>query len=226
MAPRILLVDGEGDIHHHLDPSLHTEYTIAVVRTGAEALAELSHRTVDLVILDVSLPDMPGNEVCRRIRGQATTREVPLILISKRNTEIDRVVGLELGADDFVVKPFSARELALRIAAILRRSTPPAAQDTALRIGEVEIDVDAHRVRVNGADVGLTLIEFRLLHDLVTRRGRVQSRDALLERIWGHAEPTRTIDTHVKRLRTKLGPARDLIETIRGLGYRVRAEDE
>jgi two-component system phosphate regulon response regulator PhoB len=163
--------------------------------------------------------------VCRRLRKDASTESIPIMMITARGEEIDRVVGFELGADDYITKPFSPREMVLRVQAVLRRARPKGQpKSERLKIGELEIDVPRHKVTVEGDEIGLTALEFKLLLDLASRRGRVQSRDALLERVWGYAPgiETRTVDTHVKRLREKLAVARDYIETVRGVGYRMR----
>jgi two-component system phosphate regulon response regulator PhoB len=227
---RILIVDDEADIVELLEYNLRQAgYTVVTARNATSALAEVRRQRPDLVLLDLNLPDFPGTEVCRRLRRDDATASIPIVMLTARGEEIDRVVGFELGADDYVVKPFSPRELVLRIAAVLRRvgsSEAPMAPAERIVIGCLEIDVGQHRVRVAGQEVPLTTLEFKLLCDLAQRRGRVAHRDDLLERVWGYAPgiETRTVDTHVKRLRDKLGAARDYIETVRGVGYRLRAE--
>ncbi len=226
MSERILIVDDEPDIVELLEYNLRQQgYTVATARDGASALAEVRRHRPDLILLDLMLPDVAGTEVCRRIRKDETTDNVPIMMITARGEEIDRVVGFELGADDYVTKPFSPRELVLRVQAVLRRAKPQGGEKSEhVTIGKLELDVPRHRVLVEGEEIGLTALEFKLLLDLASRRGRVQSRDALLERVWGYAPgiETRTVDTHVKRLREKLGAARDYIETVRGVGYRMR----
>lgn len=228
MTEHILIVDDEADIVELLDYNLRQAgYTVVNARDGASALAAVRRQRPDLIVLDLMLPDIPGTEVCRRLRKEADTEAIPILMLTARAGEIDRVVGFEIGADDYVVKPFSPREIVLRIQALLRRARPRVEGVVdRVRIGLLEIDVPRHRVTVSGAEVPLTALEFKLLLDLVSRRGRVQSRDDLLERVWGYAPgiETRTVDTHVKRLREKLGDARDCIETVRGVGYRVRDE--
>lgn len=227
---RILLVDDEPDIVALLEYNLRQAgYVVVSARDGTAALAEIRRQPPDLILLDLNLPDIPGTEVCRRLRRDAATSAIPIMMITARGEEIDRVVGFELGADDYVVKPFSPRELVLRVGAVLRRtSVPPAAALPSERIavGPLLIDVPRHRVLVEGEEVTVTALEFKLLLDLASRRGRVQSREDLLERVWGYAPgiETRTVDTHIKRLREKLGSARDVIETVRGVGYRLRAD--
>jgi two-component system phosphate regulon response regulator PhoB len=181
----------------------------------------------DLVLLDLMLPDISGLEVCRALKGTERTREVPVVMVTARGEEIDRVVGFELGADDYVVKPFSIRELLLRLRAVLRRGAlppeDPSAVPAQVHFGGLTIDAGAHRIWVDGAEVALTPLEFKLLCTLYDRRNRVQSRGVLLDDVWGASQEnmTRTIDTHVKRLREKLGAVVGAyIETVRGVGYR------
>lgn len=228
MAERILVVDDEPDIVELLEYNLRDAgYTVVSARDGASALAEVKRHKPDLVVLDVMLPDISGTEICKRLRRDPLTAHVPILMVTAKGQEIDRVVGFELGADDYVVKPFSPREIVLRVGAVLRRaSTPPPAIGASERMvfDFLVIDVPRHQVLVRNLDAQLTALEFKLLLDLVSRKGRVQSRDALLERVWGYAPgiETRTVDTHVKRLREKLGDAADFVETVRGVGYRFR----
>lgn len=228
MTEHILIVDDEADIVELLDYNLRQAgYTVVSARDGASALAAVRRQRPDLIVLDLMLPDIPGTEVCRRLRKEPETETIPIMMLTARGEEIDRVVGFEVGADDYVTKPFSPREIVLRVQALLRRARPRTEDELErVRVGPMEIDVPRHRVTVSGQEVALTALEFKLLLDLVSRRGRVQSRDDLLERVWGYAPgvETRTVDTHVKRLREKLGPARDVIETVRGVGYRVKDE--
>jgi len=231
MKARILVVEDEADLAELVAYNLQQEgYSVAVARDGAGALSELRRQRPDLVVLDVMLPDISGTEVCRRIRRDAATERLPVVMLTAKGEEVDRIVGFEVGADDYIPKPFSPRELVLRVAAVLRRAAPPvdAVDAEAIEVGALLIDVPRHRVRVSEEDVPLTALEFKLLLDLASRRGRVQTRDALLERVWGYAPgiETRTVDTHVKRLREKLGAASDYIETVRGVGYRMREEAE
>ena len=174
------------------------------------------------------LPDLSGTEICRRLRDQERTRDIPVIMCTAKGEEIDRVVGFEVGADDYVVKPFSVRELVLRIRALLRRANRIEGEPSLIRFGRLKIDRDAHRAWVDDAEIGLTALEFRLLHAFVSRRGRVQTRDALLSDVWGIEADvtTRTVDTHVKRLREKLGDAGMYIETLRGVGYRFKDQPD
>ncbi len=226
MGSRILVVEDEADLADLVAFNLRGEgHEVTVALDGNTALAEIQRGRPDLVVLDVMLPDISGIEVCRRLRRQRETVRLPVIMLTAKTDEVDRVVGFEVGADDYVTKPFSPRELVLRVEAILRRTIPNADVEGphVITRGAVLIDVPAHRVEVLGEEVLLTALEFRLLLDLATRAGRVQSRDALLERVWGYAPnvETRTVDTHVKRLREKLGAGAKQIETVRGVGYRA-----
>ncbi len=226
MGSRILVVEDEVDLADLVAFNLRGEgHEVTVALDGNTALAEIQRGRPDLVVLDVMLPDISGIEVCRRLRRQRETVRLPVIMLTAKTDEVDRVVGFEVGADDYVTKPFSPRELVLRVEAILRRTIPNADVEgpQVITLGAVLIDVPAHRVEVLGEEVLLTALEFRLLLDLATRAGRVQSRDALLERVWGYAPnvETRTVDTHVKRLREKLGAGAKQIETVRGVGYRA-----
>ncbi len=226
----ILVVEDEEDIRNLVLRQLEREGWVARgAANGADAL-EIARRTPpSLVILDLMLPGLSGTEVCRRLRAEPETREVPIIILSARGEEIDRVVGFEVGADDYVTKPFSPRELVLRVRAVLRRA--PAVPDVgvdepALRVGLLRIDESAHRVFVCDDDVSLTATEFKLLLTLARRSGRVQSRGQLLQEVWELPPDlnTRTVDTHMKRLREKLGAASGHIETVRGVGYRFSRE--
>jgi two-component system phosphate regulon response regulator PhoB len=178
----------------------------------------------DLVILDLMLPGMDGKEVCRRIRQGESTRAIPVIMLTARAEEMDRVIGFEIGADDYVTKPFSPKELVLRVQAVLRRAREPSAPGGALRFPGILIDPERHCVEVEGEEVDLTATEFRLLHHLAANAGKLQNRESLLDRVWGYTYEgyARTVDTHVRRLRRKMGSAKDRIETLRGLGYRFR----
>jgi two-component system phosphate regulon response regulator PhoB len=228
MGSRILVVEDEADLAELIAFNLRQAgHAVQVVHGGAAGLAEIRRQRPDLVLLDLMLPDISGLEVCRRLRREKETVHLPVLMLTAKGEELDRVVGFEVGADDYVVKPFSPRELMLRVEAILRRAQLVAVGDSerqSITVGHMSIDVPAHRVSVAGEEIPLTALEFRLLMDLATRMGRVQSRDALLERVWGYAPgiETRTVDTHVKRLREKLGAASQYIETVRGVGYRLR----
>ncbi len=223
--PRILVVEDEKDLQEVLGYNLRQAgHTVTIVGTGKEALATITERLPDLVLLDLMLPDVSGIEICRRLKSEAATRDLPIVMVTAKGDEVDRVVGFELGADDYVVKPYGLRELLLRIDAVLRRLTPAAAAGSrgALVFGRLRVDRDAHRVWVDDEEITLTALELRLLSTLLERRGRVQSRPALLDDVWGMTGEvtTRTVDTRVKRLREKLGSAGPYIETVRGVGYR------
>ncbi len=218
-------MDDERDLLSLLDFNLRAAGFETLLASSAEqALAQLRRRVPDLVVLDLMLPDLPGTEVCRQIKADPRTRRVPVVMLTAKGEEVDRVVGFELGADDYVTKPFSVRELVLRLRAVLRRAgsarTPEQPRD---RVGPIRVDGEAHRAFVDGVEVQLTPIEFRLLVTFMARLGRVQSREQLLEDVWEMSPEveTRTVDTHVKRLREKLGSGRELLETVRGIGYRL-----
>jgi two-component system phosphate regulon response regulator PhoB len=222
----ILIVEDEADLAATLEYNLQREgHRTRVAHDGRTALAELAQDPPpDAVLLDLMLPDLPGTEVCKRMREQERTREVPVLMLTARSAEIDRVVGFEVGADDYVVKPFSVRELMLRLRALLRRTERPAAAADMVVFDRLRVDRESHRVWVDERELQLTALEFRLLFAFISRRGRVQTRDALLSDVWGIEADvtTRTVDTHVKRLREKLGDAGRYIETLRGVGYRFR----
>jgi two-component system phosphate regulon response regulator PhoB len=220
---QILVVEDERDILKVLEFSLkQAGFDPVVALDGEQARARVRQKVPDLVLLDLMLPDISGTELCKELKTSPRTRNVPVLILTARGEEIDRVLGFELGADDFVTKPFSVRELMLRIKAILRRHTP---EDGEIRerVGPIRVDPAAHRAYVADQEVLLTALELKLLILLMARAGRVQSREQLLDDVWGLSPETqtRTVDTHVKRLREKLGPARDLLETVRGAGYRL-----
>ena len=221
----VLLVDDERDLLSLLDFNLRgAGFETILATTGEQALSQLRRRVPDLVVLDLMLPDISGTELCSRIKSDPRTKHVPVVMLTAKGDEIDRVVGFEVGADDYVTKPFSVRELVLRVRAVLRRSRPGRASErTPEAVGPIRVDVDSHRAFADGAEIQLTPLEFKLLTTLMARLGRVQSREQLLEDVWGMSSEleTRTVDTHVKRLREKLGSGRDLLETVRGIGYRL-----
>ncbi|HKC13806.1 MAG TPA: response regulator transcription factor [Vicinamibacteria bacterium] len=220
--PRVLLIEDDGDIAEAIGYQLEkVGLRVKVARTGEEGL-EGARRGVDLVLLDLNLPGMDGLEVCRMIRRQTTTAHVPIIIVSARAEEVDRVLGLEMGADDYVVKPFSLKELAARCRVALRRASGGGEPPQGYRDENFEVEFDAYVLRYRGQEIRLTRKEFELFRSLLERPGRVLTRERLLERVWGYESDveTRSIDAHIRRLRLKLGPARNHIETVVGLGYR------
>ncbi len=232
---RVLVVEDEADIAALVAYQLtKAGYRVETVATGAAALDAVDRQIPDLIVLDRMLPEMSGDEVLQSLRADAVTQRVPILVLTAKRQQQDKITGLELGADDYLTKPFSPRELVLRVDAILRRAQgDPAAvpgSGRTLRAGPVRIDVDAHVVTLDGAEIPLTPTEFRLLRVLVERRGRTQSRGQLLAEAWSvdarrvSRIHTRTVDMHVRRLRAKLGAAGDWIETVRGFGYRFRRD--
>jgi two-component system, OmpR family, phosphate regulon response regulator PhoB len=225
---RVLVIEDEPDLAAVLEYNLRQAgLEPRVAHTGRDGLAQVDREPPDLVMLDLMLPDMSGNEVCRELKARAKTRDIPVLMLTAKGEEIDRVVGFELGAEDYVTKPFSVRELMLRVQALLRRTrtAPLAARaepSEMLSFGRLRVDRSAPRVWVDDAEVELTALELKLLLTLFDRKNRVQSRAVLLDDVWGIRADvtTRTVDTHVKRLREKLGVAGDYIETVRGVGYR------
>jgi len=222
----ILVVDDEEDIRNLVAINLRREgFRVITAETGEQALELAREKAPALVLLDLMLPDIQGTEVCRKLRQDPKLRKLPIIMLTAMDQETDRVVGFEVGADDYVTKPFSVRELVLRVRAILRRVPRPEDErepNEVLNTGAVRIDVSAHRVWVEDEELALTSTEFKLLVTLVRRAGRVQSRGRLLQDVWDMPPDlnTRTVDTHVKRLREKLRGAAEMVETVRGVGYR------
>ena len=202
---------------------------VAVSGTLQEA-KKLLEPSLSLLVLDLMLPDGSGLDLCREIKKNSLLSNIPIIILTAKDDEVDRVVGFELGADDYVTKPFSVRELILRVKAVLKRGeiNKPELVEVERQFGDLSIDVDSHEVHVNSELVVLTALEFKLLKQLVDRRGRVQSRDQLLSDVWGYSSEvtTRTVDTHIKRLREKLGPMGKYVQTIRGIGYKFSRTPE
>ena len=228
MVAEVLVVEDEADIRRLI--RLHLErdgFRCRTAGSGTEALRELAAVVPDLVVLDLMLPELDGLELCRRIRGDPRSAAVPIIMLTARADEVDRVVGLELGADDYMAKPFSPKELVARVRAVLRRSQQREAPRI-LHAGGITLDPLRHRVQVDGRPVALTPKEFDLLQALLDAAGRVLSREYLLNRIWGYARAdeieSRTVDVHIRRLRVKLGAAGGRIATLKGVGYRLEAE--
>lgn len=223
-SSRILIVEDETDLAELIAFHLRQEgYQAEIAGNGRLGLEKALADPPDLVILDLMLPEMLGSEVCRNLRKDPRTAALPVLMLTAKGEEIDRVVGFEVGADDYVVKPFSLRELLLRIKSLLRRSQPLTDNGGILQFGPLSIDPQRHEVRVDNEVVVLTAIEYRLLTTLAERRGRLQSRDQLLTDVWGYnyIGDTRTVDTHVTRLRSKLGSGGELIRTVRGFGYKL-----
>lgn len=222
---RVLIIEDDKDILNlvawHLKAA---DYEVLKAEDGVSGLETALREKPDLVVLDLMLPGMDGLDVCKTLKRNKETGAMPIIMLTARGEEADRIVGLELGADDYVVKPFSPRELVLRVQAVMRRAAAPAPAQDVLAEEGIAVDVQAHRVWIDGEEVVLTATEFKLLSELMHNRGRVLTRDRLLDRVWGYQFEgyARTVDTHIRRLRQKLGPYAHLVETIRGVGYRFR----
>ena len=221
---KILVVEDESSLSEPLAYLLGKEgFDVVVSETGPDALEQFAKVGADLILLDLMLPGLSGTEVCKAIRA---TSDVPIIMLTAKDTEIDKVVGLELGADDYVTKPYSARELVARIRAVLRRrNDAPSSKESLITVGPVKIDADAHIVYINGVQTSFPLKEFELLEFLVRNAGRVVTRAQIIDRVWGsdYFGDTKTLDVHIKRLRAKIevDPAEPvLIQTVRGLGYK------
>lgn len=224
-SPRILIVEDEAPLVEVLEYNLEREgFEVTVVGRGDEVLGAIRRSRPDLVILDLMLPGMDGLDVMRALKRDEDLASIPVVMLTARGEEIDRIVGLELGADDYIPKPFSPREVLLRVRAVLRRAGSERPGDGVVEADGIRLDVPAHRLLVDGDEVPLTATEFRLLRLLMERRGRVQTREALLTQAWGYASDvdSRTVDTHVRRLRAKLGGQAGHIETVIGVGYRFR----
>ena len=225
MSVKILIIEDEPDIRRNLEYNLGREgFNASSVGSLDEANEKLKSKKFDLILLDLMLPDGSGLDLCKKIKSNSETEATPIIILTAKDDEVDKVVGFELGADDYVTKPFSVRELILRVKAILKRSDTKTKEvvEVERQFGDLKIDVDSHEVHVDSQLIELTALEFRLLKELVDKRGRVQSRDQLLAEVWGYnAEvTTRTVDTHIKRLREKLGSMGKYVQTIRGVGYK------
>ncbi len=220
---RVLVVEDEESYSDALAYMLRKEgFEVSVAATGPDALADFDRHGADIVLLDLMLPGLPGTEVCRKLRSVSN---VPVIMVSAKDAEIDKVVGLELGADDYITKPYSPRELVARIRAVLRRGTEPELAPSTLESGRVRMDVERHVVSVNGDEVRLPLKEFELLEMFLRNSGRVLTRGQLIDRVWGadYVGDTKTLDVHVKRLRAKIEPDPadpHFLVTVRGLGYK------
>jgi two-component system, OmpR family, phosphate regulon response regulator PhoB len=220
----VLIIEDEKDLAELVAFHLEQEgFRSVIAADGISGLQEARSSHPDLILLDLMLPGMMGTELCRTLKGSEATAGIPVIMLTAKGEEIDRVVGFEMGADDYVVKPFSNRELMLRVRAVLRRSGEQTPKGATIAIGELVIDTQRHLVSVSGAEVVLTSTEYKLLMNLAERVGRVQSRELLLQNVWGYNYfgDTRTVDTHLTRLRTKLGAAGEMIKTVRGFGYKL-----
>ena len=224
----VLVVEDERDILDLLDFNLRQAgHKVIKALDGTEGLRLALAENPDVVVLDLMLPGMDGKEVCRRLRQSESTRGTPVLMLTALASETDRIIGFELGADDYLTKPFSPRELVLRVQAILRRTEEVSEPSGVLRLNQLVIDPDRHSVEAQGQELVLTATEFRLLHHLARHAGKVQTREVLLDKVWGYAYEgyARTVDTHVRRLRKKMGPLSDFIETVRGIGYRFKDSD-
>ncbi|MCM8820046.1 MAG: response regulator transcription factor [Candidatus Omnitrophica bacterium] len=229
MKEKILIIEDDKNISKLVKYNLEKEgFDCFVTIDAQEAFKILDKYQIDLIILDIMLPGMDGFEACRTIKQEEKLKNIPIIMLTAKGQEVDRIVGFELGADDYIVKPFSPRELTLRVKAILRRGKIKETQKDIFNVGSLTVDISKHKVTVNQKEIKLTPIEFKLLATLIQRQGRVQTRERLLADVWDmHSEVyTRTIDTHIKRLRKKLGKAGFLIETVIGFGYRFREVDQ
>jgi DNA-binding response OmpR family regulator len=225
----ILIIEDEKDIvdlvEYHLK---HAGFPVLKALDGPSGLELAKKNRPSLVILDLMLPGMDGKDICRALKSNPFTQSIPILMLTAKTEEVDRVIGFELGADDYVTKPFSPRELVLRVKAILRRKEAPDEGEKSIQVGDLLIDIDRHQVSVKKELISLTSTEFKLLVELITNKGRVQTRERLLDKVWGYTYEgyARTVDTHIRRLREKLGPLENLIETIRGVGYRFQEENK
>ena len=224
MSLKILIIEDEPDIRKNLEYNLSREgYSVLTAASIAEAEQLIYSNNLSLVLLDLMLPDGSGLELCKKMKSDPDVQNLPIIILTAKDDEVDKVVGFEIGADDYVTKPFSVRELILRIKAVLKRAeNKKDIVEIDRQFGDLKIDIDSHEVYVDGELVNLTALEFKLLIQLVDRRGRVQSREQLLADVWGYSAEvtTRTVDTHIKRLREKLGTMGKYVQTIRGVGYK------
>ncbi len=223
-SKKVLVADDEKDVLTLVCNNLKAAgFTTLQADDGPSALDQARAQMPALIVLDLMLPGMSGLEVCKTLKSDPTTKAIPIVMLTAKAEEVDRILGFELGADDYITKPFSPRELVLRVQSVLRRASAPTEQADVMKHGDILIDRTRHEVKVRGKALDLTATEFKLLTTLIERRGRVQSRDVLLNDVWGYESSidTRTVDTHVRRLREKLGKAADCIETIRGFGYRM-----
>ena len=221
---KILVIEDEPDIRRNLEYNISREgYNVLTAGSLSEAEEIVNSNSLSLILLDLMLPDGSGLDFCKKFKSNSKTDSIPIIILTAKDDEVDKVVGFELGADDYVTKPFSVRELVLRIKAILKRGqTKKEVVEVERQFGDLKIDIESHEVFVDSVQIDLTALEFKLLNQLVETRGRVQSRDQLLQDVWGYSAEvtTRTVDTHIKRLRNKLGSMGKYVQTIRGVGYK------
>ena len=223
MTSKVFIVEDEPDLRDTLTYNFENEgFTVNSFSNGESFLESLAKNKPNLVILDLMLPGISGLDVCRQLRSDDNLNDIAVVMLTAKSEEIDRIVGFELGADDYVTKPFSVRELILRVKVLLKKRLENSTNEQILAFGPITMNLDAHDVVVDGENIILTALEFKLLKHLLNRKGRVQTRDQLLGDVWGYSSEvtTRTVDTHIKRLREKLGKPGDLIQTIRGVGYR------
>ena len=223
-SKKVLVADDEADVLNLVCNNLKAAGFVPLrAEDGQSAFEQAKTQIPALIVLDLMLPGMSGLEVCKALKSEPATKNIPILMLTAKAEEVDRILGFELGADDYMTKPFSPRELVLRVQSVLRRATPQPEKAEVLKLGDIVVDRTRHGVTVRGKDLELTATEFKLLSTLMERRGRVQSRDVLLNDVWGYESviDTRTVDTHVRRLREKLGKAADCLETIRGFGYRM-----
>tara|TARA_B100001996_G_scaffold73067_1_gene53696 strand:- start:2246 stop:2944 length:699 start_codon:yes stop_codon:yes gene_type:complete len=220
----VYIVEDEPDIRETLSYNLSQEgFKVSEFSDAETCLNKIHKRKPDLLILDLMLPGMSGLDLCKEIRADKTLKNLAIIMLTAKGEEVDRIIGFELGADDYVTKPFSVRELILRVKVILKKQTESVESNELVEFGPIKLNLDAHEVLINNDEIILTALEFKLLKHLLQRRGRVQTRDQLLGDVWGYSSEvtTRTVDTHIKRLREKLGTVGDYIQTVRGVGYRL-----
>ena len=228
MSHKIYIVEDEPDIRETLKYNFSSEgFKVFTAPDGEEALSNIKKVLPDVLILDLMLPGVSGLDVCKSIRADDDIKDMSIIMLTAKGEEIDRVIGFELGADDYVTKPFSVRELILRVKVLLKKQRESLVENKLVTFGPIRIDLDAHELKINDKEIVLTALEFKLLQHLVKRKGRVQTREQLLGDVWGYSAEvtTRTVDTHIKRLREKLGNTSDYIQTIRGVGYRFSNVD-
>ena len=231
MSNKVLVIEDEPDIRKTLEYNLTREgFEVYGCGSIKEAKKLIENPNFSIILLDLMLPDGSGLDLCREVKSDSTTQDIPIIILTAKDDEVDKVVGFELGADDYVTKPFSVRELILRVKAILKRNNKTASTPLEINrnFGSLKMDIESHEVFIDDQEVVLTALEFKLLNQLVERRGRVQTRDQLLSDVWGYSADitTRTVDTHIKRLREKLGTMGKYVQTIRGVGYKFSRTPE